>query len=350
MIKLWNGRLLYQISRSWNGGRTGGKDGYNLNQSRYENYTYVQNNQDFKNFISEYNEIFKKTVDILEKDVIYFFKESKYPRFKFSANCKNLKTIKIENATKIITPNIISVSSFNRHGKNSFIVECTLTNNSYLCNHHYGAQIHKEFSKPSIEDSFVYLLQEKFLIQGNNYTVYHDIEAFNIQNSDNPEEFINNVLNNLNKCISEESLEKYVSKDSTELNAEIYDSINNMLQSKDSTTVELGIKMLNNFNIEKSTLKIGMLIRSNIERIIKNKAYSSTGFKNVIKQLNLDTNSIRFGDNLTYLNKLYVSSEKDKDEIRDLTVKEMLNQINSFYLSQIRKVSSMGLNIKLDIF
>ena len=151
-----------------------------------------------------------------------------------------------------------------------------------------------------------------------------------------------------------ENLEKYVSKDSVKLDSEIYDSIDTMLKSTDAATVELGIKMLSNFSVEKSSFALGMIIRTNVDKIAYNKAAQSAGFKNVLTQLGINgINDIRYVDLLSYLNRLYDASKEDEDNkllIREESVKEMLKRVNNQFVAENRKISLLGLNINLDIF
>lgn len=339
MIRMWSWGALYHINKHYNGN---GKDGYNVAKNKYYTYSSVEKTKEFDEFFEQYQNIFKTEQTINEKDNIYFFKQSKYPRFKFSANCKNPKTIKIDKADKIVTPNIIStVTYFNR---NSYlIIQDTLTENAYICERGQNVHLELYYKKGNFVDNVVALLQDKFLIQENNYTTHDDLLMIdNYQGVS--KEFLQDIFDNIDKCVSEESLEKYVSKDSTELDEDMYNSIYTMLSCKDAGTVELGIKMLSNFNVEKSAFRLGMLIRSNIDNIAGNKAAQSAGFKNVMARLDLNLGQIRMMDTLSYLDKMYTASDTlNKDIVRSTALKEMEKKLSEYFSRENQKVTAMNI-------
>ncbi len=106
--------------------------------------------------------------------------------------------------------------------------------------------------------------------------------------------FLNDINDNIDKCITESNLEEHINSfNENELNEAIYTSLNNMLKSTDDNTVELGIKMLNNFNVKKYALQIGSLLRLNGQNIERNKALNTVGFKNIMSQLGTNFNNIK---------------------------------------------------------
>ncbi len=323
------------------------KDNFYINNLSKYSYEIVEDNDNLNNFLLKYETLKTKKVNIKESDVIYFFKESKYPRFKFNSNCKNLKTIQIPKADYLVTPILNFVSkSYNINTA----IECLLTNNIYFFNHkHYYDACHRLYKKSNEIESTVALLQDKFLIQGNNYRVVKFKYVNDYRN--NYRDLINNINDNFDKCINEENLEEYVmSYSENELTDDLYESLTKMLSSSDTTTVELGIKMLNNFDVKKYALKIGSLLRLNQSTIEKNKALQSVGFKNIMSQLNTTWNNLSQSDVLYYYNKLYISSseENDKDEIRKYIIAELKNRMLVNYNINIKNIQ-VPLNVTLEI-
>lgn len=354
-MRVWEGTNLEQINAIISNVKS--KDDFKISKNSWLRYNFIEDTQEFKDFKTNYENIYKRNLDIQESDVIYFLKESKYPRFKFSANCKNLKTIKIENADKIVIPD--NLFTFRAYHYDVLIIQDTLTNNAYVVQKDYTKnynvyfkQLQTIYKTNTVEEAIINLLQDKFLIQGNNYELINNPLSIDSKNSNF--KLINDIEKYHTKCITEENLEKYVSKDSASLDNDLYDSIDTMLKSTDSATVELGIKMLSNFSIEKSSFKLGMLIRANVNNIANNKASSSAGFKNVLTQLGIyGINDIRYDDLLSYLNKLYDASKEDEDNkllIREESVKEILKRVNNQFAVENRKISLLGLKINLDIF
>lgn len=318
---------------------TKSKDDFKLNKISTYYGAPIEYNQDLQDFEQKYKELETKKVNIKNEDVIYFFKESKYPRFKFTSSCDNLKTIQIPKATWLVTP-IVPLISNNK--KLYLGIECLLTNQVYFSDYQYGSsskKCHEIYKKATEEDSFVALLLDKFLIQENNYrTVYCKQTHQNIKDID----FFNNVYNNIDKCITEENLEEYItSKNFNELTDELYTSLNTMMQSKDASTVELGIKMLNNFDAKKYALQIGSLLRLNAYNIQYNKALNTVGFKNVMSQLNTDFKRLQNSDTLRYYDSLYAVSDNDEDKIKiqKYVTTEIKNRVNMTYESCVHNIT-----------
>lgn len=356
-MTVWNNEDIFNISRNWNGGQNVTKDSYTVSNSKYYNkngcFLY---NDDFKNFLDNYNNLFKKeNVKIKSEDIIYFFKESKYPRFKFNSNCGNKKTIKIESADWLVTPNIMLFDNYNK-AKDKNAILCTLTNRLYLYDYiysNYAVELKNLYKQNSLSDNILSLLQDKFIIQGDNYEIISVKSISNyVSNGANIKEFIHNVANNINKCITEENLDAYLSKESPDLTNDIIESINLMLQSKDSGTIELGIKMLNNFDCDKYSLKLGNIIRNNVNSIYNNKAKNTVGFKNVLKSLNIDNlANLTRTDHLQYYRNLYSSStnEENKNEIKELYKNSLLTDINNYIIKRHGSNSIIDLNVDLNI-
>lgn len=338
MLNIWKRENSFVLNCQWQGGKN--KDDYTLTNISQWYGEPIENTPNILDFKTKYDALKTKKVDIKEEDIIYFFKESKYPRFKFNSNCKNLKTIQIPKATWLVTP----ILTFFNNNKNIITgVECTLTNRIYFYNYNGNTSISQKvqslYNKPTILESFVALLQDKFIIQGNNY---REVECTSLANYNKINiDIINDIYNNIDKCITEENLEEYItSKNSNELTDDLYNSLNIMLQSKDASTIELGIKMLNNFDIKKYALQVGSLLRLNSENIERNKALQTVGFKNVMAQLNTTFQELKYVDTLAYYNKLYLvtSDNADKQQLQKYVTAEIKRRVNATYLACIRNI------------
>lgn len=310
----------------------------------------VEMNDEYINFEKEYSNLKNKVVDIKPEDVIYFFKESKYPRFKFASNCKNLKTIQIPKATYLVTP----IIDYKYYSNDKLLaVECLLTNRLYYVDRylksHYISILQEHFKQGDVTKNIIELLKYKFLIQEEHYRV---IEVIQLSNTFKNFKFLQDISENLDKCIPESVIDNYVnSLTNNELTKEVYDSLNTMLKSKDAGTIELGIKMLNNFDVNKYALKIASLIRLNNVNIERNKALQTVGFKNILSQLGTDLNAIKYGDTLQYYNNLYGASSnlEDKEEIKEYLIQEIKNRIINQYNSCTRIANNLSLNLNLNI-
>ncbi len=336
---------------TWNGK---GKDSvtYQNNYYYYSN-SCVLYEQEVEDVYQKYLDIKNKSIKIEKDNVIYFFKESKYPRFKFNASCENKKTIQINKADYAIVPIINGLFSINHQTKKLAInraIRCTLTNNIYHCS---SGQLPNDYMNKfnnNRELASEQLLLDKFLIQPNNYE-FIDVVCFNnyITGVKEPTEFFKLIVENIDKCITDKHLEEYLNKDNDiNLTEEMRIQIEHMLKSTDSKTVDLGVKMLNNFNLEIDGFKISLLIRTYAENIFKGTAYNNVGFKNILKQLNLGTvQSLRYADNMMFLNNVYktVTDSEQRSIIKYQLNKEIEKRLNSF----IENLNNNNKNIPLTI-
>lgn len=337
MLNIYERESCFVLGSKW---RDTSKDDFTLNGINSYYATPIEYNQELIDFEINYNNLKTKKVDIVEEDVIYFFKESKYPRFKFTSNCNNLKTIQIPKATYLVTP-IMDILGYNKNIESG--VHCLLTNRLYFAKYNTGTghldRCHSLYKKATKEESFIALLQDKFLIQGNNYRI---IECKMLNNYLKSHSIFNEINDNIDKCITEENLEEYItSKNSNELTDDLYKSLNTMMQSKDGSSIELGIKMLNNFDVKKYALQIGSLLRLNSSNIANNKALTTVGFKNVMTQLGTTYNHLKDSDTLQYYSKLYEASSDniDKVEIQKYVTAEIKRRIEMTYESCIRNIN-----------
>lgn len=346
MINIWKRENSFILNCSWQGGKS--KDDFTLTTIHQYYGEPVETTLEILDFQTRYKELETKKVNIKEEDVIYFFKESKYPRFKFTSNCKNLKTIQISNATWLVTP---IINFFNENKKVNIGVECTLTNRIYFYNYDRSVESSKKlqalYNKSTIIESFIALLQDKFLIQKDNY---REVECLSLNNNFKINvDTINNIYSNMNKCITEENLEKYItSKNANELTDDLYKSLDTMLKSKDSSTIELGVKMLNNFNIKKYALQIGSLLRLNSQNITNNKALTTVGFKNVMTQLGTQWNNLKDSDTLRYYDCLYNASinNDDKIQIQKYVTEEIKKRV---YMTYVRCIGNIEVPTELTL-
>lgn len=338
---------MFDLTNRWNGQGLERIEIRKSGQNRWDK-GFVEDNDDFKNFLKKYEDIFTNDKEIKETDSVYFFKESKYPRFKFNTNCKNNKTINISKADVIITPQLNFVHPQNyKHYHNKRLIICTDTNNVYNCiydDHHFQGILEPYFHKGNIEDNLVAFLQHRLLIAGNNYKIIYASAL----NSDVSSDFFNKLYENIDKCVSETSLEKYLSKESAELTDDVHKQLDLMFQSKDAGSVELGMKMLVNFDIDKNALKLGLLIRRHRDNLARNKAATSVGFKNVLKQLGIN---LQDGvPTLNYINNLYKNTqdEENKALMIDAFRKQLHSHLLDSYETYMRNMD-VPTSINIDI-
>lgn len=328
---------IYTGYMSWNGGN--GKESMDFRTSEYNVSPHIIYSKELEEFYKKYQDLKNKKVDITEEDSIYFFKESKYPRFKFNAGCNNKKTIQIDKATYAVTPvlplfNTVTDSTTGERKLGTVKgVKCNLTNNLYLPYYRMPSDYMTKYG--TTENALAAILIDKFLIQPDHYTII-DLVSVNrwMTGVKNELEYITTLYNNIDKCITDDQIETYLNKDNgVELTDEMYTQLENMLTSKDSKTIDLGVKMLNNFNLNNDGFRISLLIRTYANFITNGTAYQAVGFKNIIKQLNLNSiQNLKYIDNMQFLNQIYSSTTNDNQRslIKYQLNKEIEKRMNDY--------------------
>lgn len=335
MLNIFKKENIYSFYHGYN---INGKIGFEKDRlSKLGKYDvdYIEENDDFNRLKTLTEDFYKKEpVIIKESDVIYFFKASKYPRFKFSNNCKNLKTIKPDKANYLVTPNVNINSLYSKYYRK----QCILANNSNNVFIRPVEGPNLSFLKglyPIEKDPFVTYLTDRGYIDNEGYQDITLNSGMLRYLNDNQIEVCQALLSDFDKCISESNLEEYVmSGVDTEFTPELEESLQSMLSSTDISTVGLGIKMLNNFVISENVFAISTLLRINGENMARSPVSKSVGFENVLKELGTSLQMLYATDFKTYYSRIYESaSEKDKILIKSLYEKELESLLKQSYES-----------------
>ena len=245
--------------------------------------------------------LIKRNDNILnDKDKLFFIQASKFPRTHLSLYTTLKRVIKFEKCTKIAIP-----ESFNtiKLGKCIKIDDNTVI---------------------QIPSCLAYTLRtecsdgtRELISQYLPFYKKHEIVEPVIINMSAEE--INYMLEFPEKCITSNDLTKYIASNLSTMSFEEYETLDGLLKSADNSVIKMGVKMLNNYNIDvfsdkSSGIYIGMLLLRNYNNLHSGTGTSTTGFKYIEKTLDFSVKKIRSYNEGLYLYKIK-SLSKNKEQI-----------------------------------
>jgi hypothetical protein len=232
------------------------------------------------------SKLYKLNKGLKEDDIVFFMKDTFYPKRKFNTFYPNVKIGKSDKANVIIcNPNILK--------------NCTRGYNS------------EYFLVDNIENiientSHNYVNGKRVITNPNNYKI---IELSNTRYT-----YLDAIVKiyNENKDCKFMDCISLVSSGNEELDSIIYEKINTYLESKQTELIKLAVNMLTAYDYEKYKSYIALLFNTN-PHIFQYGSSFNIECKTLLKKLEGDFPSIRYsGSNLKFCYKLY---ENDPDNI-----------------------------------
>lgn len=286
----------------------------------------------------------KADVDFTKLKKVFFSQSSSFPRFKLSQFTNIKRALKPVNAEVVIHGDYRWDKTYS-----DFLVFFSETENVFYHLKKHSLTLDYFKNKKINESSILnYLIDtgnispdSKFVFDGPpivlNSIILNDLELINsVSIPFVSENDLNNYINSLQDDPS----------DSIE-------SISEFLESNDVCTVDLGLKLLNNFNVLLCPCTIGMLLIKNSTNVLRTNACNSVGFKNVLSTLTLTKDDLLRGNGEVnvklVLDKLYKlsPSDGDKNEARNV----ILTMLDRFLEKSLNTYSSVieSMNIKVNI-
>lgn len=296
------GPVLYQYS-------------YNLDYKEYCIMGFEPD--DYKNKLK--NVIDKNTVNL--QSTLYFDKGSSFPRLKLDGTDFK-RCIKIDKADYIVIPQLqVNYAKF----KKKYEYQIQINDTVYLLTE----QNKNEYS---------YLDHFITTFEGTGY--YYSNLKKDIQTACN-------ILTEYNKPLFyEKDLDSIISKDLEKLDQENIEAIYDMLRSNDSSSVELGCKLLSSFDVNECNLTTSILLFLTQDSWIPNKGAKSVLFKNMLNSINYPDCGYRIVD---YIFKEHSAvSEKDRTLAKNLIKPWIIKTIEEVAQFNIGKCP-FKINIKVEV-
>lgn len=251
------------------------------------------------------------------KDKLYFISASEFPRTHLGLFSDLKRVIKSDKCDKIVIPD--SINSYKLIAYKIFI-KMTDDEYFYFPDYCFGTWCRNT----GVIESDVYL---KSFINAllPKLTTFEKIEVkvANVSKSE-----IDLILNNPSKLITSKQLTSYIAPNMQTMTFEEYESFNEMLQSNDKTVLNLGIKMLNMYNVDRNSpgssgIYIGLMIYNN-RLNIKRYASKTTLFNYIEDSLGISVSSFgSWQDDSVYYKIARMSTEPEQVEYINNIIKKI---------------------------
>lgn len=285
----------------------------------YKDYCIIgYNEDDFKNKLK--NIVDKSNINL--KSTLFFDKGSTFPRLKLDGTDFK-RCIKLNKADYVVIPNI----------KANFVT----------FNDKYKYKIEK--------NNIVYLLTEiakqDYPCLANLIEPFDDISGYFYTDTKKEAQTIYSMLAEYNRpFIYEKELDAIISKDLEKLDKENVESIYDMLNSTDASSIELGCKLLSSFDVNEANLTTSILLFLTQDHWIQNKGSNSVLFKNMLNSINYPEYGYRVID---YVFKEHGAvSDKDRELAKWLVrpwIIKTIEQVTNFHIDKC----PFKINIEIEV-
>lgn len=309
--------------RSW--GFQYGYVGDNLMCDWYKNNIIMKSPKDI------YDAFTKAMAKLTRPSTLYFTKTSKFPRFKLQGTDFK-RCIKDENADFIVVSDSClklikdKEQLWKTYSLNS--ISMFIEDEDYIVFVSDKNELEKVLNTKDIISS----LKKKKVLKANNPTILYEGPSCTI---DNYCDFLvyKNILDGIyTNIVLDSELDKEINSLSESLDEESLDSISEMLSSTDPAIVDMGLKLLPNYNCLEYPLTITTIMRLHDSSCRNSGVWNSTSVKQLIRTLDYHSPwTTEFPTCIENIGKEGVNySEKDKELARKLVlggVNEALKKI-----------------------
>lgn len=317
---------VYTISRRYDYSRRPTSVVYELvNDSYTEETVFLQSFSSFETQL--------KALNIKPKsgDKLYFHKTSNYPRFKLQYSDFK-RCIKLESADVVVYDSLQfdkTIKSYNTAiNYRATHSECVFIKD----NDKYILATTSDFAKISSRNEILPEMIKNNLVDENAEILYSGNVVSNMYGR-NWNDFIVNVIENIFPgVISDTDLDAMINGNCETLDEESLMSIQDMLQSTDSTVVGMGLKLLTNYNVDQYRATIKVMLDCNIQNIKNSSAWNLTAIKQLRQTLNYkEPYNLSFPNCILCnpLDKNIKYSPQDLDLVHKIVAKGVKNYISS---------------------
>ena len=310
-------------------------------------------------FLGQRNDVIKffkdkstTNVDLSKLKKVYYDKGCEYPRAKLAQFTEIKRCLKPEKGDAIIMsyPKRFDQKIYEIYhspSKNEYYVftSYSLKNGSFSG---YLQCAHGITNAGSIKDLSPYL--KGFL--GDDLVFHYSGDV--IIGNDTFKETYNLLQTSVKPIIFTDELDRAIGDLMETPEVDTIESINEFLESTDSSTVDLGMKLLLNYNVQEHACTIGMMILKNGRRISNANSVTSVGFVNLLEILKIKRSDLLyFQENQTpqYLANFYKISNnnEDKSNARNIIRRMVEESIKDYSRNFEKIINSSGLKVTINV-
>lgn len=221
--------------------------------------------------------------ELKDGSVLLFSKTSKFPRFKLEGTTFK-RCIKVDKADCVVI-NCLDFTSYDHRyvlegAENYYVVQEALPT-FYRSND-------KQYIQEYADDLYNFLKKRPYMF-GEKVTpklIYSDVSIAITKDSN----VVYNIMTDkITSTITDDALDKIVSSTLDDINEDTFNSIKEMFDSPDMSTVGLGLRLLAGYNISKASIAVQILLRYNYYKLRDTNEWNSVAVKQLIKYLNFNT-------------------------------------------------------------
>lgn len=151
----------------------------------------------------------------------------------------------------------------------------------------YGSN-NKQYVQEYADDLYNFLKKRPYMF-GEKVTpklIYSDVSIAITKDSN----IVYNIMTDkITSTITDDALDKIVSGTLDNINEDAFNSIKEMFDSPDMSTVGLGLRLLAGYNISNASIAVQILLRYNYYKLRDTNEWKSVAVKQLIKYLNFNT-------------------------------------------------------------
>lgn len=273
---------------------------------------------------------------------LYFGKTSKFPRFKLQ-DTSFKRCIKPEKADTVVVGCIEVSRTFDltlyQDEEYIYAIDSNNLNRAWGTTKDNINAFIKNPAQYIRDNNLFYGAEFKFLYEG-------PVCAFTFNTYTDVMNIMNNVYTNI---INDETLDKEINQGFESITEEDLNSILDMLDSSDLSTVDIGLKMLCGYNVNELPLTINFIL-SMRPSLSSTSAWKSVGVKQVLSSIKFTSGSssvTNYWFNETEFNN---TTQLDRELFKKYYVKEVKKSINDTLSYSIKSgLNKLGLTFKYDI-
>lgn len=288
-----------------------------------------------------------KYVTLQPNQTLYFGKTSEFPRFKLTDSGFK-RCIKIDKADVVVVGTIdIDVCSFDAVFEdeiNVYVIDSWKVHNARSNNSSKLSQWNNNYEKYIIDNNMFYGTEFK-KIRGNQ-----DCSCVNTTKSDDVIKILNGTYT---KLVRDKDVDELVNKNLDTMTADDVKSICDMLDSPDSTTRGVGLKMLCGYNIRETVLTVRTILGTR-PNLSSNTEWKSVGVQQVlstIKWQGFGSFPLSMWNILQPGDKTQTYTEYDKSLVKEVYIIAAKQYINTAIqrLRESKLLETFGVDISYEI-
>lgn len=298
---------------------------------------YLGTQEDLENII---NNKLNNNISTFKK--VFFDKSCNYPRYKLNEKTNIKRCLDYNKANSVIISKLKFesihfynwTSELNTKDDDKIRVYYSSSEDVYyvidrMCDSYYNNLtaniskfVRKIYSKFTI-DTYIKTLYDYSILPSDATLVYTGY--ISILKTEKEYNTVNNIIYNYMQVTYDTELDKFVNLQCDNIDLDVIKSIDSMLRSTDSSTVDLALKLLCSYNIDNYKGTVLLMIYEYKSNIYKGNGYKSVAFSQLLESYDLSWSDIYYTNLLSDIYDKLLKLSLTNDDIN--AIKEIVKNI-----------------------